>query len=187
MRILLVEDELDLGAAIQRVLKRENYIVDWVEDGDTAWGYIESGAVHYTLAILDWMVPGYSGVEICQKLRQTKNPLPILILTAKDQIKDRVQGLDAGADDYLVKPFSMAELLARIRALQRRSPHIQTHPLQIGDLTLDYGNHRVCYQQKFIELTTKEFQILEYLMRHSTQIITSEQLLNQLWEVGAEP
>lgn len=191
MRILLVEDEPDLGSAIQRVLKHEKYIVDWVQDGSEAWGYLDQNWIYYTLAILDWMLPGLSGVEICQRLRQRNAALPVLILTAKDRIEDRVTGLDAGADDYLVKPFEMAELLARIRALHRRTPQLQPQQLQVGHLTLDYGKHTVCYQkaehQHPISLTTKEFQVLEYFMQHPGQVITSEQLVNQLWEVGAEP
>lgn len=191
MRILLVEDEPDLGATIQRVLKRERYIVDWVQDGSEAWEYLDQNWIHYTLAIFDWMLPGLSGIELCQRLRQRNVALPVLILTAKDQIKDRVAGLDAGADDYLVKPFVMAELLARIRALQRRAPQLQPQQLQAGNLILDYGKHTVYYQQggsqQPISLTTKEFQVLEYFMQRPGQVITSEQLLNQLWEVGTEP
>ncbi len=191
MRILLVEDEPDLGLAIQRVLKREKYIVDWVQDGWEAWGCLDQTWVHYTLAIFDWMVPGLSGIELCQRLRQQHVALPVLMLTAKDRIEDRVTGLDAGADDYLVKPFGMAELLARIRALQRRSPQIQPQHLQVGDLMLDYGTHTVFSQHdgspQPISLTAKEFQVLEYFMQHPGQVITSDQLVNQLWEIGAEP
>ncbi|MCL6435198.1 MAG: response regulator transcription factor [Leptolyngbyaceae cyanobacterium HOT.MB2.61] len=191
MRILLVEDEPDLGAAIQRVLKREKYIVDRVQNGSEAWDYLDQKWIQYTLAIFDWMLPGLSGIELCQHLRQRHVALPILILTAKDRIEDRVAGLDAGADDYLVKPFGMAELLARIRALQRRSPQIQPQQLQVGNLSLDYGKHTAyCQQaetQQPITLTAKEFQVLEYFMRRPGQVITSEQLVHQLWEVGTEP
>jgi len=191
MRILLVEDEPDLGAAIQRVLKREKYIVDWVQDGSEAWDYLDQQWIQYNLAILDWMLPGLSGIQLCQRLRQRNISLSLLILTAKDRIEDRVTGLDAGADDYLVKPFGMAELLARIRALQRRSPQIQPQQLQVGHLLLDYGKHTICSQQtgmlQPIALTAKEFQVLEYFMQRPGQVITSEQLINQLWEVGTEP
>jgi DNA-binding response OmpR family regulator len=124
MRILLVEDEIDLGNAIQRSLKQEKYVVDWVQDGREAWNYLDQKPTGYGVAILDWMLPHLSGLELCKRLRRDKNPLPVLILTAKDRIEDRVEGLDAGADDYLVKPFGMLELLARLRALQRRSPQI---------------------------------------------------------------
>jgi DNA-binding response OmpR family regulator len=192
MRVLLVEDEPDLGAAIQRVLHREKHIVDWVQDGTIAWEYLNSPWVQYTLGVFDWMLPGLTGVELCQRLRGQNNPLPVLMLTARDSMADKVVGLDAGADDYLVKPFGMAELLARMRALQRRSPQFSLPQLQAGDLILDYGTYRV-YTQKLpdsdrpITLTTKEFQTLEYFMKHPGQIVTSQQLINQLWEVGAEP
>ncbi|MBD2078476.1 two-component system response regulator RppA, partial [Leptolyngbya sp. FACHB-17] len=174
MRVLLVEDEPDLGTAIHRVLSREKYVVDWVQDGSTAWAYLDNSDVHYTLAILDWMLPRLSGVELCKRLRCQNNPLPILLLTARDRMEDKVAGLDAGADDYLVKPFGMAELLARLRALQRRSPELHPQQLQVGNLILDYGAHTVCWQtldghQIPISLTAKEFQTLEYFMRHPSQ------------------
>jgi DNA-binding response OmpR family regulator len=191
MRILLVEDEPDLGAALQRVLKREKYLVDWVQDGTQAWDYLDQKWVEYSLVIFDWMLPGLSGIELCQRLRSRNAALPVLILTAKDRIEDRVVGLDAGADDYLIKPFGMAELLARIRALHRRSPQIQPQQLQVGNLTLDYGKHTVCSHQgssqRSISLTAKEFQVLAYFMQRPGQVLTSEQLINQLWEVGTEP
>ncbi|PMB10722.1 DNA-binding response regulator [Fischerella thermalis CCMEE 5273] len=192
MRVLLVEDEPDLGAAIKRALNQEKYVVDWVTDGTEAWAYLENRWTQYTLAILDWMLPGISGLELCQRLRKNNNPLPVLILTARDRIEDKVAGLDAGADDYLVKPFGMAELLARLRALQRRSPHLQPKELTVGNLTLDYSSSAVVSQnpnrdKQVIPLTNKEFQLLEYFMKHPNQIVTTEQIRNQLWEVSAEP
>lgn len=192
MRILLVEDELDLGAAIKRVLNQEAYVVDWVLDGAEAWDYLENKWTQYTLAIFDWMLPGLSGVELCQRLRAKGKLLPVLMLTARDRMEDKVVGLDAGADDYLVKPFGMTELLARLRALQRRSPQLQPRQLQVGDLTLDYGTHSVSRQypngdEQVILLTVKEFQLLEYFMKHPNQIVTQEQIRNQLWEINAEP
>lgn len=116
MRVLFVEDEPDLGAAIKSALKQEKYIVDWVLDGAEAWVYLESRWTQYTLAIFDWLLPGLSGLELCQRLRAQNNSLPVLMLTAKDHREDKVAGLDAGADDYLAKPFDMTELLARLRA-----------------------------------------------------------------------
>jgi len=200
MRILLVEDEPDLGAAIQRSLSRDKYVVDWVVDGYAAWNCLENPQVHYVLAIFDWLLPGLSGIELCQRLRATSNPLPVLMLTAKDQMEDKIAGLDAGADDYLVKPFSMAELRARLRALQRRSPQLQPQQLQVGNLVLDYGRATVTaqiapdgrrpvfdHQQQVIPLTAKEFQLLEYFMRHPNQILTREQLMNQVWQLQADP
>ncbi|MEC4812473.1 MAG: two-component system response regulator RppA [Scytonema sp. PMC 1069.18] len=193
MRVLLVEDEPDLGTAIKRTLTQHKYLVDWVMDGTEAWMYLENSWTQYTLAIFDWMLPGLSGLELCQRLRYKHNPLPVLMLTAKDRMEDKVAGLDAGADDYLIKPFGMAELLARLRALQRRSPHFQPQKLTVGHLTLDYGNSTVVFQedaggnQQEIALTNKEFQLLEYFMTHPNQIVTTEQIRNQIWEVSAEP
>lgn len=192
MRVLLVEDEPDLGSAIKRALIQQKYVVDLVIDGIEAWAYLENSWTQYTLAIVDWMLPGISGLELCQRLRKNNNPLPLLMLTAKDSMEDKVTGLDAGADDYLVKPFGMAELLARLRALQRRSPHFQPKELTVGNLTLDYGSSTVISQnpqgnKQVISLTNKEFQLLEYFMRHPNQIVSTEQIRNQLWEVSAEP
>ncbi|MBW4623045.1 MAG: response regulator transcription factor [Cyanosarcina radialis HA8281-LM2] len=191
MRVLLLEDEPDLGGAIARTLEREKYVVDWVTDGTEAWCYLENQWMEYALAIFDWLVPRVSGLELCQRLRLQGNSLPILMLTAKDRMEDKVMGLDAGADDYLVKPFGMAELLARLRALQRRSPQFQPQQLTVGNLTLDYGSYSVSCQtesgeEQAIALTNKEFQLLEYLMKHPHQILTSEQIRYQLWEVGSD-
>ena len=192
MRVLLVEDEPDLGAAIKRILNQEKYVVDWVQDGTEAWNYLEDQQTQYTLAIFDWLLPGLSGLELCKRLRARHSPLPILMLTAKDQMEDKVAGLDAGADDYLVKPFGMAELLARLRALQRRSPQLQPQQLTVGNLTLDYSTHTVCFQnplgeQQAISLTTKEFQLLEYFMKHPNHVVTSDQIRYHLWEASEEP
>ncbi len=118
MRVLLVEDEEDLGLAIKQVLVSEKYVVDWAINGNQAWSYLQHGWADYTVAIFDWLVPHLSGLELCQRLRQQKNPLPVLMLTALGDAQSRVTGLDAGADDYLVKPFVMEELLARLRALR---------------------------------------------------------------------
>ena len=192
MKVLLVEDEPDLGAAIKRALSLEKYVVDWVVDGTEAWGYLENQEMQYTLAIFDWLLPELSGLELLRRLRANKSSLPVLMLTAKDRLEDRVAGLDAGADDYLVKPFRMAELLARVRALQRRSPQLQPQQLQVGSLTLDCGTrtvYRVAAKgaKQEVPLTNKEYQLLEYFMRHPNQVVTSDQIRNQLWEVSAEP
>lgn len=191
MRILLVEDEADLGLAIKQVLIGEKYVVDWVLDGTQAWICLKNKWTDYTVAIVDWLLPGLSGLELCQRIRAQQNPLPVLMLTALGQPENRVTGLDAGADDYLVKPFGMPELLARLRALQRRSPQIQPQQLQIGHLQLDYGKRIATLLSPStvpasVTLTTKEFQLLAYLMENADHIITSEQLIHQLWEVGAD-
>jgi DNA-binding response OmpR family regulator len=191
MRVLLVEDEPDLGIAIARTLNQHKYIVDRAIDGTEAWQYLEYSSVEYTVAIIDWMLPGISGIDLCKRMRQQGNFLPVLMLTAKDRMEDKIMGLDAGADDYLVKPFGMGELLARLRALQRRSPQFQPQLLTVGHLSLDYGRSEVITQnqrgeQQVISLTNKEFQLLEYFMKHPNQILNTEQIRNQLWEINAE-
>ncbi|MCU0526782.1 MAG: response regulator transcription factor [Elainella sp. Prado103] len=191
MRILLIEDELDLGTAIKWALKQEKYIVDWAMDGTTGWNYLESQWLQYRVVILDWLLPGMMGIELCRRLRAQQNPLPVLMLTAKDRVADKITGLDAGADDYLVKPFEMEELLARLRALQRRSPDLQTQQLELGGILLNYTNRTVHYQTEQGEirpvlLTHKEFQLLEYFMSHPHQIMPAEQILYQLWDAGTD-
>jgi DNA-binding response OmpR family regulator len=189
MRVLLVEDEPDLGAAICQTLTQSAYVVDWVQDGDTAWEYLTSRWTQYELAIFDWLLPGLTGIELCQRLRQQATSFPILMLTARDSMEDKVAGLDAGADDYLVKPFGMAELLARLRALQRRSPQLQSPQLLAGDLCLDCNKREVTLISAPgtpVTLTTKELQLLEYLMRHPNQVLTTDQIRSQLWSLGSD-
>lgn len=188
MRILLVEDETDLGTAIKQVLVNEKYVVDWVQDGVLAWNYLENQWTDYTVAIIDWLVPHLSGLDLCRKLRANQNPLPVLMLTALGESQNRVAGLDAGADDYLVKPFVMAELLARLRALQRRSPQFQSPNLRVGEFTLDFGKNALLIATKeAIPLTVKEFQVLAYLMRFPDCIISGSKLRQQLWDLETEP
>ena len=191
MRILLVEDEADLGLAIKQVLVSEKYVVDWVLDGAQAWHCLESQWTDYTVAIIDWLLPKLSGLELCQQLRLHQNPLPVLMLTALGQPENRVAGLDAGADDYLVKPFVMEELLARLRALQRRAPQLQPQTLTVGAFTLDYANNalRIGLTQppQMIPLTIKEFQVLTYLMQNPNRIIAGSKIRHQLWDLEEEP
>ncbi len=194
MRILLVEDEIDLGTAIKQVLIAEKYVVDWVTDGAQAWYYLENQWTDYSVAIFDLLLPKLSGLELCQKLRSHQNPLPVLMLTALGQPENRIAGLDAGADDYLVKPFVMEELLARLRALQRRSPQLQPQALTVGKFSLDYANNALLVATEAqeqaaqaIPLTTKEFQILTYLMQNSDRIISGSKIRNQLWDLDEEP
>lgn len=192
MRILLVEDEIDLGTAIKQVLICEKYVVDWVTDGAQAWCYLENQWTDYSVAIFDLLLPKLSGLELCKKLRSHQNPLPVIMLTALSQPEDRIAGLDAGADDYLVKPFVMEELLARLRALQRRSPQLQPQTLTVGKFSLDYANNALsvatdAQTSQIIPLTTKEFQILTYLMQNSDRIISGSKIRNQLWDLDEEP
>lgn len=191
MKVLLLEDEPDLGASIKEKLSEERYIVDWFLSGDEAWIRLEDYGTEYTLAIFDWLVPEISGLELCQRLRNQHNPLPVLMLTAKDSMEDKVTGLDAGADDYLVKPFRMEELLARVRALQRRSPQLQSKHLEVGNLILDYSNFTVICKYpnaktKTISLTKKEFHLLEYFMTHPNQILNRDQILNYIYTFDTE-
>jgi DNA-binding response OmpR family regulator len=191
MKILLVEDEPDLGAIIKKSLAHHQYVVDWAIDGQAGWAYLSQDRATYALAIIDWMLPKISGIELCQKLRAAKYTLPVLILTAKDRIEDKIMGLDAGADDYLVKPFGMEELLARLRALQRRAQVFQLEPLQLGNLRLDYGHNAIVIANphqatRSISLTAKEFQLLEYLMQHPNQTLTHDQIRNRIWSLDSE-
>jgi DNA-binding response OmpR family regulator len=191
MRVLLLEDEPDLGNAIKWALQQDKYVVDWAQDGEEGWLYLAEQSAHYTAAIVDWMLPGLFGIEVCRRLRDRHNSLPVLMLTAKDTLADKITGLDAGADDYLVKPFEMEELLARLRALHRRSPQIQIRQLQLGGIELDYTNRAVYHQaadgtHRPLTLTNKEFQLLEYFMEHPLQIVSGDQLLDRLWEVGSD-
>lgn len=199
MKILLIEDEPDLGALIQTSLSHHQYVVDWAQDGKTGWEYLTDNSrketlrerTTYSLAIIDWMLPKMSGIEICRRLRAEKYTLPILMLTARDRMEDKITGLDAGADDYLVKPFGMEELLARLRALQRRAPTFQPDRLQLGHLRLDYGANAIAIvdargTEKSVSLTAKEFQLLEYLMQNPDRILTHEQIRNRVWAFDTE-
>lgn len=190
MRLLLVEDEPDLAKAICTALHEQGYVVDWAENGQIAWDYLEIVSNHYIVAIIDWMLPKLSGLELCKMMRQKHYALPVIMLTARDSMADRVTGLDAGADDYLIKPFGMAELLARIRALQRRTPTFQPPQLQVGSLLLDYGAFTVQNISDSatvpIVLTAKEFQLLEYFMQYPHQVLSQEQIRLRLWDLEDE-
>ncbi|MCC3587018.1 two-component system response regulator RppA [Microcoleus sp. PH2017_30_WIL_O_A] len=189
MRILLVDDEVELTDPLSRVLTREGYTVDVAFDGATGSNLAMQG--NYDLLILDWMLPRQSGLAICQQLRSQGRNTPVLFLTAKDTLDDRVQGLDAGADDYLVKPFELRELLARVRALLRRpptfDPEVAVGRLQVADLQLDYDNQIAYRGDRTIDLSEKECQLLEYLMRHPGQILTHEQIHQYLWSEAEKP
>ncbi|MBF2025248.1 MAG: response regulator transcription factor [Oscillatoriales cyanobacterium C42_A2020_001] len=187
MRILLVDDEAEMVDPLSRILTREGYEVDVAYDGDR--GGEMAAQQHYDLLILDWMMPHRSGLEICQQVRSRGNTTPVLFLTAKDTIDDRVQGLDAGADDYLVKPFELRELLARVRALLRRPSTLETPTKRftVGDLELDPNNQLAYRAGREIELSEKEAQLLEYLMRHPNQLLTHEQIHQHLWGEDTQP
>ncbi|MDJ0715565.1 MAG: response regulator transcription factor [Prochloraceae cyanobacterium] len=178
-RILIVEDEVKLAHFIELELKYEGYEVTVANDGFS--GIASARESNPDLIILDWMLPGISGPEICRRLRNTGSKVPIVMLTAKDEVSDRVTGLDAGADDYLVKPFSIEELLARIRAHLRRSVGEDTDILQFTDLRLNRSTREVYRGDRFIELTAKEFDLLEYLISHPRQVLTRDRILETVW------
>ncbi|HEY9827324.1 MAG TPA: response regulator transcription factor [Stenomitos sp.] len=177
--ILLVEDEVPLARFIELELNAEGYQISVAHDGIT--GLTLARETSHDLAILDWMLPGLSGVELCRRLRATGNQVPVILLTAKDEVSDRVAGLDAGADDYVVKPFSIEELLARIRAHLRRTHEPDSDALQFGDLSLNRLTREVFRAQRPIELTAKEFDLLEYLLNHPRQVLTRDQILEKVW------
>ena len=180
MRVLVVEDEQKINRAVCQALREEAYAVDSATDGDSAE---ELALVNeYDLIVLDLMLPKKSGLVLCRTLRERGITTPILILTAKDAVEDRVQGLDSGADDYVVKPFHMDELLARARALLRRDTAVKTTRLQLADLVVDTSSHRVTRAGTPIELTSKEYAMLEYFMRNADQVLTRTIISEHVWD-----
>jgi DNA-binding response OmpR family regulator len=179
MRILIIEDDYHLNQALKKSLIEESYATDSVYDGVEGEAYAESTL--YDAIILDIMLPRKDGIAVCRALRQHHITTPILMLTARDAIEDRVQGLDSGADDYLVKPFALHELLARLRALFRRaSPH-KNGMLVVEEVTLDPATHEVTRAGERIKLNAKEFALLEYFMRHPNQVLTRDRIENHIW------
>jgi len=185
MRILLVEDDAEQIEPIKAALSQVGHIVDGVQRGHTAQWLM--GEKDYDLLILDWMLPDISGIQLCQQYRQSGKSAPALMLTAKDTTADKVAGLDAGADDYLVKPVDLTELLARVRALGRRSPLWIGEQLTLADLTLDLPTMTASRRGQSISLSTREFQLLEYLLRHGKQVLSRDQIETNLWEYGELP
>lgn len=178
-RLLLVEDEVKLARFIELELSSEGYEISVAHDGMTGLSMLRESPPD--LAILDWMLPGMSGLEICRRLRSTGSLIPVIFLTAKDEIGDRVAGLDAGADDYVVKPFSIEELLARIRAHLRRTQETDKDLFQFEDLSLNRRTREVYRGKRALELTAKEFDLLEYLLSHPRQVLTRDQILERVW------
>ena len=181
MRILIVEDEKILAETIKSGLEKAGYAVDFLLDGELAERRILLNNKDYDLIILDWMLPSKDGLQICRDMRQLKISTPVLMLTARFDMKDKVNALNSGADDYLVKPFSFEELEARIGALLRRPAQAVDEILETGRLKLDLAKHRVFVDDKNIRLTTKEFSMLEYLMRNLDKVVSRDQILDHLW------
>ncbi len=180
MRILVVEDEDKIASFIQRGLKEKKFAVDVAKDGENALFLADVNP--YDLILLDLMLPKKDGIAICKDLRSRQNDTPILILTAKSSVTDRIAGLNAGADDYLGKPFAFAELLARISALLRRQRQNKSNDLRVGDLKVNLLNHEVRRNGKSISLTTKEYSLLEYLMLHANQLVTRTMISEHVWD-----
>lgn len=185
MRILVVEDDPAQLEPLQTVLLQAGHIVDGLEDGETAQWLLSQK--EYDLLILDWMLPKVSGLSLCRQYRKLGKTAPVLMLTAKDATTDKVAGLDAGADDYLVKPTDLIELLARVRALGRRSPVLQADTLTVGDLHLNLNTLTVEADTNKVQLTAREFQLLEYFFRHPGQVLSRDRIEDALWEWGTEP
>jgi DNA-binding response OmpR family regulator len=185
MRLLLVEDEIDIASALAAGLRRQGYAVDIAEDGQQALEL--AGVTDYDLLILDLNLPNLDGLEVCRRLRASCPSLLILMLTARSQPQERVIGLDTGADDYLVKPFHFAELVARLRALLRRDVRTRTPLLEYQDIKLDPVTRTAWQANRRLELTNKEFGILEYLLRHQEEIVSQETLLEHVWDMQANP
>lgn len=179
-----MEDEHHIANAIKKGLEQETYAADVAYDGEA--GYDLAATEDYDLIILDRLLPKLDGLEICKKLRQENIHTPILILTAKGQISDKVEGLNSGADDYLVKPFAFEELLARIRALQRRPKKVLSNTLAVDDLTLNTQTYGVRRGKTLVRLSQKEFALLDYLMRHKGQTLTKDQIINHVWDYDAD-
>lgn len=185
MRLLLAEDEHELSNALVAVLKHNNYSVDAVYNGIDALDYAQ--ADNYDGIIMDIMMPGMSGLEVLREIRRKGNPIPVLLLTAKSQLEDKVTGLDAGADDYLTKPFAMSELLARVRAMTRRqSAAAPSNELAFGDISLSRSTFELSGKKGSTRLSNKEFQMLEYMMQNPNMLISTERFLEKIWGYDTE-
>jgi two-component system, OmpR family, response regulator len=182
VKVLVVEDEIKLASLIQRGLREEGHTADVATRGEQ--GIAMARASGYDAILLDVMLPGIDGFEVCRRLRSDGIWAPVLMLTARDAVEDRVEGLDTGADDYLTKPFSFSELLARLRAVSRRSPVERPVILQVDDLRLDPAAHRAWRGEQELRLSAREFALLEAFMRHPGQVLSRFQLLERVWDVG---
>ena len=182
MKILVVEDNEKLAKSLKKGLEQEGYAADYITDGEAGQRRLEVGVKDYDLVILDRMLPKRDGVSVCKNWREQDIMTPVIMLTAKDMDEDKIFGLDSGADDYLIKPFSFLELLARIRALLRRPKTTLPSELKIKDLVLNVSTRKVFRDQREVCLTLKEFAILEYLVRHPNQVLDREQIISHVWD-----
>lgn len=184
MRILIVEDDHKIANALKKGFEQDSFAVDVSFDGED--GYGQASTIDYDLIILDRMLPKLDGMEICRRLRDDQKKVPILMLTAKDKVSDRVDGLNCGADDYLIKPFSFEELIARVRALLRRPSNLENEILKIADLELNTKEFIVKRGSTQLKLSTKEFGLLEYLLRNKGRILTKDNIIAHVWDYDAD-
>lgn len=184
MKILVIEDEHKIANSIKKGFEQERYVVDVAFSGDD--GYNFATTAEYDVIILDLMLPRMTGLKITSQLRSQRIQTPILILTAKDQTEDKIKGLNSGADDYLTKPFAFEELLARVKALSRRSNPKLGEIMEFADLTLDSLNYQVSRNGREIQLSAKEYALLEYLMRHPNQVLSKDQIISHIWDYDAD-
>jgi DNA-binding response OmpR family regulator len=180
MRLLVVEDDPRLSDVLVRGLREAGYAVDAVDDGKSALYQVAINS--YDGVVLDVMIPDIDGFEVCRRIRLDHSSVPVLMLTARDAVDDRIHGLDSGADDYLTKPFDFGELLARVRALLRRTPVVVAPTLRVGDLTIDTASHRVYRAEQEVVLTSKEYALLEYLARNAGRVITRDEIAEHVWD-----
>lgn len=184
MRILIAEDEISTAKALKLIMEKNKFSVDIVHNGDDAWSYIRTGS--YEVIILDIMMPGMSGLEVLEKIRSNKINTPVLLLTAKSEIEDKVLGLETGADDYLAKPFASSELIARVKALGRRSEVYSDSVKSLGNLTLDSNRYEIRVGDNAVSLTNKEFQLIELFILHPGFVFSTEHLMEKIWGIDSE-
>lgn len=184
MRVLIAEDEISTAKALKLLLEKARYSVDIVHDGLQAWEYVSLST--YDVVVLDIMMPGLSGLEVLNKIRKNHITVPVMLLTAKSEIEDRVAGLEAGADDYLPKPFATSEFIARVKALGRRSDYYTDLEKKVGNLTLDSNRYRVYTDKSSAELTNKEFQLLELFVMHPGFVFSTEHLMEKIWGLDSD-
>lgn len=180
IRVLLVEDEREIGDFVARGLREEGFTVEWAEDGDSGWHHLRAG--RWDVVLLDWWLPGRDGLSLLHQFRQSGHDTPVLMLTARDAVCDRVRGLDSGADDYLCKPFAFEELLARVRALARRPTASAGNILAHGDVRLDLVTHRSERGGKRLDLTAKEEALLVFFLRHADEVLSRTRIYEQVWD-----
>lgn len=184
MRILIAEDEISTAKALKVIMEKNKFSVDIVHDGDEAWSYIRTGS--YEVIILDIMMPGMSGLEVLAKIRENKINTPVLLLTAKSEVEDKVTGLEAGADDYLAKPFASSELIARVKALGRRSEVYSDSVKSLGNVSLDGNRYELRVGDNAVSLTNKEYQLLELFILHPGFVFSTEHLMEKIWGIDSE-